>query len=383
MIIGIDASRYDAKEKTGVEFYSKYIIDELIKSAQKQKTHQLRFYSPYRLPRRCGQELNGSRILDENILIGQRIIPFKRLWTQFRLSWEMRNKAPDLLFVPSHTLPIFHPKKTVITIHDVAFIFFKKAYSFFQYHYLMWSTKYACKRATKIIVPSQATKDDLVGFFRCREDKIAVIHHGVDFDFKSEITKNKEKQILKQFKLYKKKFIFFVGRIETKKNLENIIEAFSEYKERYDHDILLVLAGKRGIGFKSIWQKIVEKNLITDIFLPGYVTEEEKDVLIKNAQFFIFISLYEGFGFPILEAFRAKTPVLTANTSAMKEIAEDAAMRVNPTSINEIAQGINKILNDEVFRRFLITKGEERLKSFDWGDAGRMTWRVVTEVSDS
>ncbi|MDP2624853.1 MAG: hypothetical protein Q8P27_01575, partial [Candidatus Peregrinibacteria bacterium] len=140
MLIGIDASRYRHPMPTGVEVYSDEIIDGLIKIAEKQKTHQVILYTPKLIPK------ISTKL--------QRIIPGGRLWTQRHLSLEMKTNPPEILFVPSHVLPLKHPKKSVITIHDVAFQEFPSAYSFAQYSYLHWSTKFAVKHTWKIIVPS-------------------------------------------------------------------------------------------------------------------------------------------------------------------------------------------------------------------------------------
>lgn len=378
MFIGIDASRYDAPEKTGVEVYSLKIIEGLIQIAKKKPNDQLIFYSRERLPRRFGAILSSVQFKLKNFAIGQRLIRLKRLWTQLGLSLEMLRHPPDLLFVPSHALPIFLPKKSVITIHDIAFMFFRKAYGIFQYRYLKWTTAFACKRASKIIVPSLATKNDLVAFFRCPESKIVVIPHGVDFDWKKELDKKEEIKILKQFGLIPEdNYLFFVGRLEKKKNLENVIRAYSLYLKKYSNDLRFIMAGKRGIGFKNIWETINDLGLEDKILMPGYVNEVEKEVLLKYSKGFIFISLYEGFGFPILEAFRARIPVITANISAMKEVAAQGALRVNPLDVQAILSAFEKILHDEVTRHLLIHEGEQRLAHFDWKEASEKTWEVL------
>ena len=164
MKIGIDASRYKHKEATGVEWYSRHIINGLLKEISASGSEdEVILYSREKL------DLSGNKVLS-----GQ------RFWTLGSLSKEMSKNPPDVLFVPSHVLPLNLPKRSVITIHDVAFKHLKNSYSFSQYHYLNWSTKFAVKKATKIIVPSEATKEDLIKFFQCPVEKIVVIPHGFE-----------------------------------------------------------------------------------------------------------------------------------------------------------------------------------------------------------
>lgn len=208
MKIGIDASRYGHEQSTGVEWYSFNIINSLLDIAEKDND-EIFLYSREKLA-----------VANKNF-IHSILIKAKRFWTLFWLSLEMIKKNIDVLFVPSHVLPLIRPKRSVITIHDVAFRYLKNAYSPFQYNYLNWSTKYAVKHASKIIVPSNATKTDLISFFECPEEKIVVIPHGFSPSKVSDETIEKqfsESEIFRDFHINKEmKFVLFVGRLESKK----------------------------------------------------------------------------------------------------------------------------------------------------------------------
>ena len=209
MLIGIDASRYKQKNPTGVEVYSKEIIEGLIDCASKSKNHALRLYTR--------ESINA---LPHAL---QRVLPYRRLWTQRHLSREMKVHPPDVLFVPSHVLPLRHPKRSVVMIHDVAFREYPKAYSPLQWLYLHWSTRFAVKRASLLLVPSQSTQRDIMKYYGADPQKIVTIPHG----FRPptlQISASKCKKILKSFHLTPNApFIFFVGRLETKKNLERLL----------------------------------------------------------------------------------------------------------------------------------------------------------------
>jgi len=384
MQIGIDASRYRATDATGVEWYSYHIINSLIEKILKLESNIDNFilYSPSPLK----FEKSVSELIQkkpERIL--QKVLKAKRLWTLWKLSREMAKHPPQVLFVPSHVLPLTRPKNTVITIHDVAFKYLKNSYSFFQYRYLDWSTKYAVKHATKIITPSNSTLEDLVQFYKCPRDKILVIPHG----FKPPKSSRKKAMdnpfenfdIFKYFKINKDtKYLLFIGRLESKKNLERLIKAFEKF-ENVHPEYKLILAGKRGVGFEKIMQTVNELQLNEKVIMPGYVNEEEKEILYKYCQAFVFPSLYEGFGMPIFEAFHYEKPVLTSQTSSLQEVAKDAAYYCDPYDIESIELGLHKITGDEKYIKTLTDLGKKRLEDVSWGNTATLTLLALKEVN--
>lgn len=364
MKIGIDASRYAYGQSTGVEWYSWHIINALVKQI--------------RLPQRSSTKNKEIILYSKNFLdLKSKVIPNKRLWTLIGLSKEIKKNPPDVLFVPSHTLPFCLPKRSVITIHDVAFKYLRKSYSFFQYHYLNWSTKRATKKATKIIVPSQATANDLIDFYDCKKDKIVIIPHG--FAPPSPVHDNvfKNSLIFKYFGITKAMtYVLFVGRLESKKNLSRLVEAFGKFSKKYPK-YKLILAGKRGIGFNKILKTVDKLGLMHKIIMPGYVTEHEKAALYKYCKFFAFPSLYEGFGLPILEAFYYKKPVLCSQVSCLPEVAGDAVKYVDPYDTKSIAEGLIDIAESGPKIDVLVERGSQRLKKFSWKDCAKKTLKIL------
>lgn len=373
MKIGIDASRYSHASATGVEWYSWHIINNLIKQAD--KNDKLVLYS--REPILADFAKVPSATLSRNIPAENKVLHARRLWTLKRLSKEMKVDPPDVLFVPSHTLPLNLPKRTVITIHDVAFKYLRKAYSFFQYHYLDWSTNFAVKHATKIIVPSQATASDLKNFYNCPEGKLVVIPHGFSEPEALDERVFENSEILKYFNINQNmKYILFVGRLESKKNLVRLVIAFAEFLKKYP-DFKLILAGKRGLGFDEILKTVNQKEIFDKVIMPGYITEHEKHALYKYCQFFVFPSLYEGFGLPILEAFYYKKPVLTSNVSSLPEVAGEAVYYVDPYDPEAILKGLYTLAAKDEYVDELINKGQEKLKEFSWEKATKETLKVL------
>lgn len=364
MKIGIDASRFNLKSGTGVELYSVKIIQAFIDHFKHDTEHTLILYSPRKL------------MLYKTQRIQHRVIPMKRLWTKVRLSMEMLFHKPDVLFVPSHVLPHFAPKKSVIMIHDVAFMHQKKVYSKFQYWYLKKTTRYAVRKASDILVPSDATKRDLKHFFKCPEKKIHVIPHGFDFKPKS-LGVEFEGEVLNNMNLQRRdNYMLFVGRLEAKKNINRIIDAFMGFSEKFP-TWKLVLAGMRGVGFNKILKKAIKKDIFKNVIMPGYVTENEKHVLLKYCNAFIFPSLYEGFGFPILEAFAYKKPVITARSTSIPEVAGEAVIYVDALSTSSIRQGMEKLITNPKLKEETLRRQPGQLSKFKWEDAAAKTIEVV------
>ena len=360
MKIAIDGSRYGGEMATGVEWYSFHIINALLEEL-KGSGDEVAVYSreKLKLPK----------------WVENRVLPAKRLWTLKALSRAMCADQPEALFVPSHVLPPSLPKRSVIMIHDVAFRHFRKAYGFRQYHYLNWSTKFAVKNASAIVVPSEATKKDLVELFACDAGKIEVVPHGFAMPDVGE--KKMEGPVFEYFEIDKTtKYILFVGRLEAKKNLVRLVEAFGEFVQEHE-EWKLVLAGKRGVGFHEIQRKVTNLGLAEKVVMPGYVTEEEKQALLENCHFFAFPSLYEGFGFPVLEAFSFGKAVLTSQSSSLPEVAGAAAHYVDPLEVSEMAAGLEKLASDEAYVKKLVSAGQGELKKFSWKKAAEQTLKVI------
>lgn len=368
MVLGIDASRYGHSSSTGVEWYSYYLLNELVPMLGRDHNTEVRLYSPRDFTINSDIPLNVTK----------RIIPAARFWTTLRLSLEMFINPIDMLFVPSHTFPLIFPKKSVITIHDVAFKYFKECYSKFEYFLLDRSTKKAVRKAWKIIVPSEATKLDLINLYDCNEKKIVVIPHGAP-DFPKLInwgTEEKER-FLKQFHLKDNDlFVFYIGRLETKKNLSRLVEGFGRFLKEFP-DWKLILAGKRGQGFESILKTVGDLGLGEQVIMPGYVTEREKLFLLSACRIIAFPSLYEGFGLPVLEGFAIRRPVLSSKRSSIPEVAGKGAFLVNPEKVEEISVGLKRLASDGYFVNQLINQGDHQLSKFNWENTAQRTFDVI------
>lgn len=349
-MIYIDASRYsNTGKRTGVENYSYFLIKELVS----EHGDGITLISPRKI------KLDAKQI----------VIPFPRLWTLLRLSWEvLTNKKINNLFVPSHVLPLVHPKNCTITIHDVVFKYSPESYSFASRAYLDWATKFAVKRAAKIITPSQATKDDLIKFYKAKPDKVKVIPLGFEAS-----THAKSANELKKFNLNAKKYFLFLGRIEYKKNTDTLIKAFKEFAKGND-EIKLVLAGFPGYGGEEILSNI-PSDLKDRIVLTGYVKSEEKTALLKNTLCFIFPSRFEGFGIPLLEAMDAGVPIIASDIPSSKEVAGKAALFFPKEDKKALATLMKKVADSP---EKLTDNHKNTLEKYSWKKCAERIYSLLT-----
>lgn len=367
MIIGIDASRANRAQKTGVEWYSYRLIEELKKI----------------IPGDVGVVLYSDEPLSGDLGIlppnwKSKIItsPIKSpvtkkgwLWTQLRLSLEMILRWPDVLFVPSHAMPLFHPKKTVITLHDIGFLKFPEAYKPLARLYHRFSSWFAAKFAWKILTPSEFTKKEIVETYKINPEKIIATRLAPSMDFVAE---NFSEEILKKYNIAKPYFLF-VGRVEEKKNVLGVLQAFEIFsKNKSLHN--LVFAGLPGFGFEKLEEKIKNNERIK---ITGFVKDEDLPAIYKNAEALILPSFYEGFGIPVLEAMSAGIPVICSNVTSLPEVAGDAAILIDPKNPEDISKAMEKVLDAET-RRILIEKGNARAKEFSWQKTAQKTWGVFS-----
>ncbi len=365
MVIGIDASRANKKEKTGVEWYAWHIIEELKKNIP--EGHRVILYSETPL-------IGALAILP--LHWESRVLhwPLKRLWTQARLSWEMLTRPPDVLFIPAHVFPLVHPKKTVMMIHDVAARTFPTSFSWFERWYSLWSARYAVKHFGRVITPSQFTKNELA--VNCQLSTVSSIHvvsHGVDARYRKIHDTAAIDEVLNTYGI-RRPFLLSVGRLEEKKNTANVVRAFDRlHSKQGGFQSQLILVGKPGYGYENVKEVIAQSAWKHDIRLLGWVDPEDIVYLMNAAEVFMFPSLYEGFGLPVLEAFACGTPVIAGKGSSLEEVGGEAALYVDPKNQDEIAETVLRLRSDAVLRETLIQKGFARVKNFSWVEAAQKT----------
>lgn len=304
-----------------------------------------------------------------------------KLWTQTRFALELWRNKTENLWMPMHNIPFLRRKnlKTVVTIHDLAFKQFPQTFPRADLFKLNLLTDLAVRKSDKIIAVSQSTKDDILKFYpEISADKIKVIYHGFDSElFKKEISEEEKNNALAKYNLKNKKYLLYVGAIQPRKNLELLVESFELYKKKNGNDLKLVLAGSKAWNWKKTIEAVKNSPQEKNIILTDKVSFVDLAVLYREACLFVFPSLYEGFGIPVLEAFASGIPVITANNSSLTEVGGEAALYFEDENSIQLANKIEEVLSDNNLREKMIKNGEAQMKKFSWEKCARETLAVI------
>jgi glycosyltransferase involved in cell wall biosynthesis len=349
--LAIDASRTTVKRITGTENYAIQLIRALIRH---NTAHHITLYF---------RDAPLPDLFPVSDQVKHKIIPFRRAWTHLRFAAAIWQDRPDVTFVPAHTLPFIFPGRAIVTVHDLGFKYFPEAHPTRQRLYLDWTTRYSANRATVILADSQATAHDLSKFYGTPAEKIRIVYPGVEKPVSSIPVDVRKKYNLPE------RYFLFIGTLQPRKNIARIVQAYQQWKTAHPNDSAgLVLAGGKGWLFDPAWIAGVE-----NVHLPGYIDNADKAALYSNALALVFPTLYEGFGFPTIEAMHSSTPVIASNTSSLPELVADAGLLVDPLKVDEIAAAMGQISTDESLRHTLIEKGRTQAASFNWDHAAQQT----------
>ncbi|WP_322822496.1 glycosyltransferase family 1 protein [Chloroflexus sp.] len=367
IVIDIDASRVTVAQRTGTERYSYELIAALDRVAPSDV--HFRLY------------INGRR--DQLPPVSERAtirdIRLPRLWTHLRLgptSWCAR---PDVLFVPAHVVPLLHPP-TVVTIHDVGYRAFPETHTTRRRLELELTTRWSLRTARHVITISHATKRDLIKWYGADPHRITVTYLGCSSIFTPPADPRAVAAITAHYGLGQRPYLLYIGTVQPRKNLSRVIDALAlTIAAGYDLD--LVIAGKRGWLSEPIARRTGELGIANRVHFTGFVADADLPALLAGALAFVFPSLYEGFGMPVVEAMACGTPVITSTSSSLPEIAGDAALLVDPLDTNAIAAAIMRLSDDDDLRATLRRRGLARARLFNWETCARQTLAVLLQQS--
>ena len=369
--IGIDGSRAFIPNKTGTGWYSFYLLKSLQSISKKRR--DLKFILYVNQPSYLLEQ--EKRDMPDNWEVRFLSWPVKLLWTQIRLSWEMKKSPVDILFVPAHSLPPVHPKFSVLTIHDLGFERFPNFYSLQERLLLCFSYRLGSRWAKKIIVPSEFTKKELIHFYNIAPQKIIVIPLGYDkeiFQRQGNLFEGeKDKEVLRRYNLYSPYFLY-IGRISKKKNISLLISAYRKFARR-NPNFKLVL-----IGPDKEKKNYFPKELKTHIVKIPYLSHQDIASFYRQAQAFIFPSFYEGFGLPLLEAMACGTPVIASRIPPFQEIGKNAPLYFNPNSSYDLFLCLKRISRDNYLRKKMACQGFEITKNYSWEKCAKQTLKTLT-----
>lgn len=363
MHIGIDASRAARPQRTGTEAYSLHLIRGLL-ALDQQNDYTLYF-----------NQAPAPGLLPEGPRCRHRVIPSPRLWTHLRLSAEMLRRPPDVLLVPAHVLPLSHPRRSLVTVHDLGYLHEPGSHRALDRLYLDLSNRHHARAAARLLAISRATRDDLVRRYGVPEERITVTHLAAGEAFRP-VEDAAIVAAVRQRYGAGPEYLLYVGTLQPRKNLARLIRSFARVAAGHP-GLQLVLAGKQGWLYGEILAEAQRLGLAGRVLFPGYVDEADLPALYSGALAFVFPSLYEGFGMPGLEAMACGAPVVASNVSSLPEVVGDAGLLVDPTDEAALAAALERVCGDAALRAGLRQRGLARARLFSWERCARETLEAI------
>jgi glycosyltransferase involved in cell wall biosynthesis len=366
MRIGIDIHSIGS-QKGGNETYYRELIKELVKIRSEHR------FLLYHSTPEITKYLNVS-----NQFSLKHIFPSHRT-LRIPFSMPLRAHLDNLdLFHAQFIVPPFLKCKKVTTIPDIAFEHHPQFFSAYQRAWSKVLIRDSAKKADHIITVSEYSKRDLVETYGIHEEKITVTYEGAGKEFVPLDREKSKSEIARKYKI-DGDFILYLGRLQARKNLRRLVNAYARVREAgFTHS--LVLAGQQDSFFQPVLARVRELKLENNISFPGYVAAEDVPTFYNAAEVFIYPSLYEGFGLPLMEAMACGIPVITSRGSSLDEVAGDAAVLVDPLDELSISEALKNVLNDSELRTRLSVAGLRRSRLFTFENAARQTLDVYERV---
>ncbi len=353
-VLGIDARLANETQRAGVGNFCTEMLRALPAVAA---SWRLRLY----LDRPPGQDFPLAPDQYE-----ARILPPRRFWTHRALGAELRRDPPEVFYSPVMQLPVACPGPTLATVHDLAFRDFTEHFTWRQRSIAGLQARHVARHATHLCADSEATRADLHRLFQIPPDRITVTLAGVSPRF-APLRDPAALAALRAKYGLPERFVLYVGRIQPRKNIVRLLQAFEQTAARCPElPHALVIAGGKGWIYDEIYATAESSPLRDRILFPGFVAEEDLPGLMSAADLLALVSLWEGFGLPVLEAMACGTAVITSNCSSLPEVAGDAAVQVDPYAVDAIAAALRGLLMNDARRATLAAQGMDRAATFTW-----------------
>jgi len=313
-----------------------------------------------------------------------RVVPEKAgtysLSEQVRIPWRLWREHVDLVHEPHYVLPPATRCRSVVTIHDCIHLMFPQYLPHrLAYAYARASMWTATHQAARVLTVSEASKRDILRFFKIPDEKVQVIYNAIDERFLTAPPEATTDRVRQRYQL-DHPFVLYVGNIRPHKNLDRLIDAFGRARPHGPEGLKLIVIGDEVSRYPSLRQSVHRHKLDKYVRFLGFQPHETLASFYRLASAFVFPSLYEGFGLPPLEAMACGTPVVTSNVSSLPEVAGDAALLVDPYNVDAIADGLVRVLTDEALRQRMIVKGLARARQFSWAESVARIHAVYEDV---
>jgi glycosyltransferase involved in cell wall biosynthesis len=324
------------------------------------------------------RELGNS--LGDNFRVAVDWSPPYSLREQFTIPWTLLRTRAQVFHEPHYVLPPLTPCRAVVTIHDCIHLRFP------QYlpnraalTYARAQMGAAARRSDRILTVSEASKRDILEFFQVPAEKITVIYNAIDEHFQTAPPAEDVQRVAERYQL-DGDFVLYVGNVKPHKNLERLLDAFTRVRQAGLDQLKLVIIGDEISKYAALRRAVHRHNLHKFVRFLGFLPDQTLAIVYRLAAVFVFPSLYEGFGLPPLEAMASGTPVVTSNVSSLPEVVGDAALLVDPTDTQAIADAMQRVLTDPVLRADLSARGLARARVFSWQAAARQIHDIYLDV---
>ncbi len=305
--------------------------------------------------------------------------PFMRLlWEQISFPVLAKNQHLDLLHSLHYSMPLAYPGRKVVTFHDMTFFLFPHHHTLPKRFFFRFFIRTSSRKAVALIADSESTRQDAIRLVGALPGKIYTVPLGVTQEFRPIRDKVILQQARQKYQL-PEHFLLYVGTIEPRKNLSTLLQAYASVASQMP-DHRLVIVGPKGWMVENIIQQTGQFNISDKVHFTGYVEQDDLPVIYNLADVFIYPSVYEGFGLPVLEAMACGTPVISSNVSSMPEIVGNAGVLIAPNNSQALAQSLLELINDPVARQRLSIKGQERAATFSWESTAEKTIAVYRHV---
>ncbi len=303
---------------------------------------------------------------------------FRIMWEQTVLPLVLYRRKVDLLHALAFVAPAAISIPFVTTVYDLSFVHFPEAFRPFKRWYLRTLTRYSSRRASAIIAISESTRRDVIAAFGISPKKVHTVYCGVDSAFKPLPTAQVEAFRAKHG--LPERFVFRLGTIEPRKNVEGVIRAYAGWRTRDPTAPPLVIAGGKGWYYQEVFRLVEALGLTQYIHFPDYVPQADLPLWYNAASLLVYPSRFEGFGLPVLEAMACGTPVVTSNVSSLPEVAGNAAVQVSPTDTHALSQAMETVFTDAGLAQSMREKGLQQAARFSWRKAAVQTARIYRQT---
>jgi glycosyltransferase involved in cell wall biosynthesis len=373
MKIGIDISR-TVTEATGVGYYAKNLVHALAGIDSQNE------YLLYGIFCECSPPdwKSADTPAAENFSLHQKRYPSSyvaKKWANFGKHKERLLGGVNILHSTAYTTPLISGPKIIVTIHDLSFFVYPQHHTDANYQFVTRNVHHAARRAHFIIADSENTRREIKRFLHVPDERVEVVHLAAGEMFFRRLEPESITQIKNKYGI-RKPYFLALGSIEPRKNLARALVAFKALLEFEKVDYQFVMVGGSGWKNEAFYSTLKKLNIDEHLLLTGYVPEEDLPALYQGAEVFIYPSIYEGFGLPVLEAMASGVPVITSNTSSLPEVAGDAALLVNPGEVFEIYEAMEALVSRPSLIEELKSKGIEQSKKFSWEKTARETLKI-------